>query len=503
MSLIKRLLLLTCLLVLVGLHPVVQAQQDLFQQGMSYLNVGFYDQAVTAFAQLLHREPENAAAHCQLGAAYRLQDRLSDAISAYENALTLGASADIYGTAHLCLAMIHQEEGVFDKAKLYALEAVELLPQTAKAYLTLGKIDLYYRADEEAKANLLQAIQIDPDLTEAYQLLGQHAVSKKQPEKALAYLKTALDLDPYQSATYYHLAAAYRSTRQFEMVRQSLQAFQESKAYQADVHRHQKHLQQEPQDLKARLSLAETYLEYKNFVEAEDEYKTILKIAPDTVLAYDGLAAIHMQQSDYAQAESVFKQMLQIDPNLASAHINLGWLASQQGNLETAKSHLKQAIRLNETLATAYQGLAEIQVQEKDLAAAISTYHRLLDHHPDHEGVRLRLGILYATQGQANEAIRFFQRVLVVNEDNAEACKNLAWLYAEQKIHLDQAVTLAEKAVELQPFPSHYDTLAYVYYHSQQYQKAEEAIQKALSLAPNTPEYQSRQQQIKERIETD
>ena len=147
MSLIKRLLLLTRLLVLVGLYPVAQAQQDLFQQGMGYLNVGFYDQAVTAFAQLLHREPENALAHCQLGAAYRLQDRLSDAISAYEKALTLEASADIYGTAHLCLAMIHQEEGVFDKAKLYALEAVVLLPQTAKAYLTLGKIDPYYRAD--------------------------------------------------------------------------------------------------------------------------------------------------------------------------------------------------------------------------------------------------------------------------------------------------------------------------------------------------------------------
>ncbi len=48
-----------------------------------------YEESITKFSQILSQEPENAPAYCQLGAAYRLQDRLSNSITAYQKALTL------------------------------------------------------------------------------------------------------------------------------------------------------------------------------------------------------------------------------------------------------------------------------------------------------------------------------------------------------------------------------------------------------------------------------
>ena len=186
---------------------------------MNYLKMGLYDESITKFSQILSQELENAAAYCQLGAAYRLQERLSNSITAYQKVLTLETSTDAYGTAHLYLAMIYQKEGVFNRAKSHELEAVKLLSQTAKAYLVLGEVNLYYQDDKEAKSNLLHATKIDANLTEAYQLLGQQAISNNQINQGITYLEKALTLDPYQSSTYYHLVAAYRSIGHSGMVK--------------------------------------------------------------------------------------------------------------------------------------------------------------------------------------------------------------------------------------------------------------------------------------------
>ena len=195
------------------------ASSTQFEDGINYLKMGLYDESITKFSQILSQEPENAPAYCQLGAAYRLRDRLSNSITAYQKALTLETSTDVYGTAHLYLAMIYQKEGVFNTAKSHELEAVKLLPQTAKAYLVLGEINLYYQDDKEAKSNLLHATKIDANLTEAYQLLGQQAISNNQINQGITYLEKALTLDPYQSSTYYHLVAAYRSIGHSGMVK--------------------------------------------------------------------------------------------------------------------------------------------------------------------------------------------------------------------------------------------------------------------------------------------
>ena len=137
------------------------ASSTQFEDGMNYLKMGLYDESITKFSQILSQEPENAPAYCQLGAAYRLQDRLSYSITAY----------------------------------------------------------LYYQDDKEAKSNLLHATKIDANLTEAYQLLGQQAISNNQINQGITYLEKALTLDPYQSSTYYHLVAAYRSIGHSGMVK--------------------------------------------------------------------------------------------------------------------------------------------------------------------------------------------------------------------------------------------------------------------------------------------
>lgn len=89
-----------------------------------------------------------------------------------------------------------------------------------------------------------------------------------------------------------------------------------------------------------------------------------------------------------------------------------------------------------------------------------------------------------------NEAIKLYRKS--IKEGYTKALPNLAWLYATRpadvtvNIDGDEALTIALQAVEEEPIPVNYDTLAAVYARNGQFDKAIEAEKKAISLNDNT-----------------
>ena len=83
-----------------------------------------------------------------------------------------------------------------------------------------------------------------------------------------------------------------------------------------------------------------------------------------------------------------------------------------------------------------------------------------------------------------------------MNPDLPDAYNNLAWLYADLNLNLDQAVPLAEKAVVLNLTASNLDTLAYAHYKNKNYTEAEQVIQRALEIDPNKDQYHQLLQEI-------
>ncbi|MCE9528385.1 MAG: hypothetical protein K8R36_20265 [Planctomycetales bacterium] len=100
---------------------------------------------------------------------------------------------------------------------------------------------------------------------------------------------------------------------------------------------------------------------------------------------------------------------------------------------------------------------------------------------------------LLKAKGFAAEADALYQRAYAVHAPLAEKfplspalCNNVAWLCAVSHQRLDEALTHAQKAVELSPNTSSYlDTLAEVHFHQGDRVKAVEYGKKVLELAPN------------------
>lgn len=111
------------------------------------------------------------------------------------------------------------------------------------------------------------------------------------------------------------------------------------------------------------------------------------------------------------------------DPLSPEEHINLGVAYEKNGELDNATKEYKMA---SKKLPLAY----------------------------------LYLGNVYFQKGELNEAEDYYRKAIKKDTKNANAHNNLAWLYYTKKENLEEAETLALKALKLSPSDENYqDTL--------------------------------------------
>ena len=122
---------------------------------------------------------------------------------------------------------------------------------------------------------------------------------------------------------------------------------------------------------------------------------------------------------------------------------------------------------------------------------AVKNYKTALKIQPDMAEAHYFLGKIYVEQNQFEPAEKAFQKVIEIQPSFHRAYERLAHLYGQKGSRINKAVTLAEKAVELQPNSAAYlNTLSWLYYINKDYVLAESAIKKALVLQPDNRLYQ-------------
>ena len=473
----------------IGQKAVKKTEDTHFQLGMYNMKMGLYDHAIAEFQEVLKLNPAHGAAHCQMGAVYRLKNMLNESADAYQHALTVPITGNSYGVANLCLGMIYSSQGKFQVAEQYAEKAVELMPEVANSYCELGNVYTRRGKFDLAIAQYQKALQLDQDLAEAYHGLGYIRLKRKQAEKALEAYLEAVTREPYNQAFHYNLATVYRRLNRMKEARGQMRYFQETKAYQDTIQRQRKESQKDPKNVLLHAQLAETHLSVSNIDEAIEAYQTAITLQPSFVIGHSNLGTIYTQQGEFEKAIDAFQKVIQLDKSPAEPYLKLGWIYARQQKYDLAESYLLQASQRNPKLMLARQGLGEIYIQQGNLEGAIDSYVKLVEVHPTESHAWLRLGVLRISVNQPSKAIESFKKVIEIDSESADAYNNLAWLYADLQINLDQAVGLAKKAVELAPTSSNFDTLAYVYYQHKEYPQAEEAIKRAIKISPDNQKY--------------
>ena len=128
--------------------------------------------------------------------------------------------------------------------------------------------------------------------------------------------------------------------------------------------------------------------------------------------------------------------------------------------------------------AQAYQRLERYQ-------DSIPILQKLAAEHPDQAVTGFLLGAAYERTGQRDKAVAEFRRVLRLEPDFHAALNYLGYTFAEAGINLEEALTLASRAVALDPDNGAYvDSLGWTYYRLGRPEQARSYLERAVRLEP-------------------
>ena len=116
---------------------------------------------------------------------------------------------------------------------------------------------------------------------------------------------------------------------------------------------------------------------------------------------------------------------------------------------------------------------------------------------PDNIVLYQNLAMVYHEMGKYREAMRVYERIILLDQTQPLALNNLAWLLVtipdERYRDKERALTLARRAVDLKRSPIFLDTLAEAYYSNGLTDEAVKTIKEAISLANDRSDYYEKQ----------
>ncbi|HET6854540.1 MAG TPA: tetratricopeptide repeat protein [Pyrinomonadaceae bacterium] len=230
-------------------------------------------------------------------------------------------------------------------------------------------------------------------------------------------------------------------------------------------------------------SLALAALVESNAQEAINAFETALKVDATNFDALNGLISLHARNQELDKAHARVDQALSAYPNLASLHYLKAQVYGFQHNIPSVEAELRRAIELDPNYLIAYEALAALYINTKQEDRAIAEYQKIISIRPESAGPYTLIGMLEYGKQNYDGAIENYRKALERDPNNAIAANNLAYLYADGKGNLDEALRLAQGVVQKNPNVAGFlDTLGWVFYKKNLHAAAVEQFRKAVSI---------------------
>ncbi|MEJ2006680.1 MAG: tetratricopeptide repeat protein [Acidobacteriota bacterium] len=449
----------------------------------------YVDRAISEYQKAIQDDPASLFLRVQLAELYWRVSRIQDAIKEAQSVIKSNPK-DV--EAHRLLAHIYLG-GLSGKNSDHSNH--EMLAKT------IAEFEAVYR--------------LDPSDTESALMLGRLYKVNNETQKAEAIFKKVLDESPDSRSVLANLTELYFDEGHYNKIISLLENIPGSKM-----------------DPGLLYLLGNAYTRVRKYDKAEGTFKEALAREPDSGDIRRAYAEALMAQGKLQEARSQLQEIVKSDPQAPRSYVRLAQLDRQMGNFKEAEQELDQARSLApDNLEIPYQEAILEHTLGND-AKAISLLEGLLKktekpdgkYNPPEANNRAvylqRLGTIYRSQENYNKAIEVFQQIVALGDDvasrgeslivetlqmdnqirkavkeadtalqkypkNRELLMQRASLLGQEG-HRDEAVKQLEKMLNGTPDDRDvYLSIAQVYSQAKLYAKAEEAIQKALSLTTN------------------
>ncbi|KAM6437251.1 protein O-mannosyl-transferase TMTC2 isoform 2-T2 [Liasis olivaceus] len=331
-----------------------------------------------------------AKAWGNLGNVLKSQSKISEAESAYRNALYYRSNmADMLYN----LGLLLQENNRFSEALHYYKLAIGSRPTLASAYLNTGIILMNQGKAEEAKKTFLKCSEI-PDEN----LKDPHAHKSSVTSCLYNLGKLYHEQGQYEDALLVYKEAIQKMPRQFA-----------------------------PQSLYNMMG--EAYMRLSRFSEAEHWYVESLRSKTDHIpahLTYGKLLALTGRKRE---AEKYFLKAIQLDPMKGNCYMHYGQFLLEESRLMEAAEMAKKAAELDNTEFDVVFNAAHMLRQASLNEAAEKYYKMAAELRPNYPAALMNLGAILHLNGKLLEAESNYLHALQFKPDDVITQSNLRKLW--------------------------------------------------------------------------
>ncbi len=315
-------------------------------------------------------------------------------------------------------------------------ESLKLEPKEIDAFLGLAEVELKKKNLPAAGDYIKKAVTQAPTSAEAQTAWGRYLYLQQDFAGAEAAFKEAIRLNPKALIPRIDLADLY-------MI--ALRKPQDAITVYRDA------ITVEPAHAGARYALGMALATTGEYDAAKTELEEAARLAPKNPLSWYALGRVHVARKDREQALAAFAKALELKPNFPAAHMDRGDLFFLHGEDEQAMAEYTEVTKLAPQSAEAH----------------------------------VKIGMIHQRHDRAKEAEQAYRTAIELDDKQAIAYNNLAWMLAEHKDRLDEALTLSQKAVSLTPTSQVFqDTLGWVYYARHELDQAASALAKSAAMEP-------------------
>jgi len=457
-----------------GLQSAPRRPDLLAALGESYFMAGKTEKAIEVFNKLIEVEG-SARSYAFLGLSYRNLGRFDEATQQFRQGLKIDPKSS------LCLfnlGYIAERQGDAATAESFLQKAVQANPDFADALLELANLRIAAKKPQEAAELLRHYVKVSRDPATGYYKLAMVERSLHDTaaaERDLAVFKTVSKSASSGPLPYQHL---------FDFLdnRSQLAA---SDRQQLDIAQLTERIKGHPDQAEDLYLLAEVYLKSGKLDDAKETIAQLDQVSAGDFRTLTGAGVLLARYHLYDAAIEHFQAALQASPNADDVKFDLADALFRARRypqaLEVASQVSPEGQKDDAYLAL----LGDIFAHTGDAARASEIYHNAIIRNPDNDQDYLSLALIQLRDDDRKGA----KETLLKGQQRVPGSGKIFWglgLISALDGNDAQAADQLEHAVDLLPeWPGGYSTLGVFYFQSGQIDKAKEVLSRFKSSTAN------------------
>jgi tetratricopeptide (TPR) repeat protein len=347
------------------------------------------------------------------------------------------------------------------------------VPANPVIRFNLGLALLANRKMDEARTAFLEAARMQRNFLEPRLALAQMAMDREQWRELQQTAADILTINPRHPEGRYFRAAAYTGLGNYDEARKIL----------AEL------LKEFPNYREAHLQMAFLDLAERRYAQAEARLRELYEKTRD-VRALTGRVEVELAQNRQKEGLGLAQAELAKNPDDARLRLLVARTALRVADYPLAVRELIRLAERDPNWDYLYLLLGQAHQFNGDLPRAILAFQRALQITPDSLEATLRLAYAYEVAGRYGEAIAAYRKALELNPNTPIAMNNLAYLLSEHGGDLDEALRLAQLAMQRLPQQQYIaDTVGWIFLKKNDVESALQIFQGLVKKYPDEPAF--------------